>query len=75
MPWARWLQPDKTPRQQDTRRPQGGCPERGETNLVSRASGSIRDDDHIHTLVKEAVDEITRLRLLLSSQVSAKVSR
>lgn len=41
---------------------------RGEAIRAWRAnacSGSIRDDDHIHTLVSEAAAEIIRLRLRL----------
>jgi hypothetical protein len=33
---------------------------------ANACSGSIRDDDHIHTLAREAADEIARLRLKLA---------
>jgi hypothetical protein len=33
--------------------------------------GSIREDDHIHRLTKEAADEITRLRTLLAESGAA----
>jgi hypothetical protein len=33
---------------------------------ASACSGSIREDDRIHTLAKDAADEIVRLRMKLS---------
>lgn len=48
--------------------------ERAESIRMWRASaqaGSIRDDDHIHGLTKEAADEIVRLRFLLAQTPDA----
>jgi hypothetical protein len=45
--------------------------ERAEAIRLWRANaraGSIRTDDHIRTLVRDAADEIARLRNLLSEQ-------
>jgi hypothetical protein len=48
--------------------------ERAEAIRIWRANacgGSIREDSHVHSLTKEAAEEITRLRLLLSEKTKA----
>jgi hypothetical protein len=38
---------------------------------ASACSGSIREDDHVHELARDAAQEIARLRLLLAEVTKA----